>query len=310
MPYLIAEIGPSHEGKLEKAKELIRLASDTGVDAVKFQIYKAEKLVHPDVPAMVKTHNTQYERFKSLEFSYSEWSDLYQTAQDCNVDFLATCFDVESLNEWGNRLKYIKIASGDLTYHQLIRKAVNYGKPVLLSTGGAQKHEIKAAADIIPQYMLIVMQCVSMYPTPMEHANLGMINELKKKYRVGYSDHTKGIEACIYSAVLGCEVIEKHFTDKRRDYGDHIHAATPSEMERLVLKLDDIRTMLGTTKPVMYEDMTKLRRGAYASKNISKGDIITEENTVALRPCYGFPPHRRIGRKARKNYKGMDKING
>lgn len=305
MAFIIAEIGNNHEGSLDKAAHLIKLAAESGADAVKFQIFNADKLVHPSLPSRVKGYATQLERMKSLEFTDVAWMTLYHYAEDCGVEFMATCFDLEILDRWAPRLSRIKIASGDITFIQMIRQAASYGKPILLSTGGASDGDIAQAARWIGTDLLTLLHCVSKYPCI--YPNLGRIPLLKSKYgRAGYSCHTPGIDASYAAVCLGATVVEKHFTDANRMIGDHVHSATPSELRVLRDKITHLDRMMGTDiDPI---DPT-LRRGAYAVKPLEAGQNISDTDYICLRPSFGDMTEI-TGRKTRKPYGTLEAING
>lgn len=281
---LIAEIGNNHEGSLERAFRLIDLAAPH-CDAVKFQIFRAETLVHPSLPARVG-NGTQQDRLRSLEFTTEAWFRIKRHCEQQGVEFMATCFDVDLLKLWAPHLKRIKIASGDISYHPLIEAAAATGKPVIVSTGCALDEDLNTLTEIVPDERLTLLHCVSRYPCVRPH--LGRMAVLRRRFaHVGYSCHTPGIEACYTAAVLGAEVIEKHFTDERRTYGDHVHSALPQELAELSRKLKDLTLMLDSeaTPP----DMT-LRRGAYAARAIRQGESLDGSNLAWLRPERGSVP--------------------
>lgn len=311
---IIAEIGGNHNGSFAKALDLVDQAADCGVDYVKFQTYKAENLVHPSLKALpqAKGHDRQYTRFKELEFTDQQWDAIIKYCIYKQVGFLTTCFDEESLEKYAPRMDLIKIASGDLTYHRLIRKANEYGKPVILSTGMATYREIDVASKLVTRGNLTLMQCVSSYPTRDEDANLGVIPKLATLCpRIGYSDHTQGITACLAAYAMGAKVIEKHFTDQPElDFGDHCLSADPDQMKALVEECKRIDAMMGDQKPSESE-MTmrkEMRRGVYASREIPEGSPITQDDIIYLRP--ETPRTEIIGRRANKDHKYLDIING
>lgn len=316
MSYLIAEVGGNHDGSYSRAKDLIYSAAQSGCDAVKFQTYTADALVSKTAEAMPQAkrsgHLTQHSRFKSLEFTDEQWDGLIKTCKEAGITFLTTCFDVEGLLRFAKEQKFIKIASGDLTYFRLLRAAATTGKRVLLSTGMGSYKEIEEAAWHFNRDNLTVMHCVSAYPTPDIHANLGVIRELQKTYKsVGYSDHTQGITACLVAASMGCDVIEKHFSyDNSLQYGDHSISVTQNEMTVLVNEVKRIKTMLGTEKPceIELENRKVLRRGAYAARPIQIGLPISEADIIELRPATRRKPHELIGKRSRKDYEPYEPI--
>ena len=314
MTYVVAEIGGNHDGSLVRAKRLVDIAAQTGADAAKFQIYRASRLVHSHQPALPQAKAAgfarQIDRFRALEFTDKQWMLLIEHCAKRDIDFLASCFDLETLRQYAPYMHAIKIASGDLTFHDLIREAVEIGKPVWLSTGAATMEEIQAADRLVPLDRGVVMHCVSCYPTLNADANLGMIRLLAEKFHhVGYSDHTMGTIACKAAAAMGAMVIEKHFTDERKTHGDHPLSATPGEMESLVNHIRVLECMMTATTPAHCEQPSRktMRRGARASVKILKGDLITRDNVVMLRPA-GVPIDRLVGTKAKRDFEAGDAI--
>ncbi len=310
MTYIIAEIGGNHDGELPHVMELIHAAKDSGADAAKFQAYKAETLVHPDTKALpqAKGYKKQLQRFKDLEFTADEWHLILDECQRYKIDFLATCFDMDSLHTFAPHMKYIKIASGDLTYQRLLRAAAAHGKPVLLSTGMSRYDEIQKSAQFFSPDRLTVMHCVSLYPCPDREANLSVIRTLQERYRsVGYSDHTQGVTACIAAAGMGVDVIEKHFTLRPdQDFGDHPLSANPDQFAELVSHTRRLEQMIGGEKPSKEENPKEMRRGAYAARDIEVGEVLSEKDILALRPRNHRDPHDLVGTRARKDYKELE----
>ena len=314
MTYIIAEVGGNHDGDLDQALSLIQVASEAGCDAVKFQTYQAEKLVHPQDTALPQAqragYQTQLDRFKDLEFTQEQWDLLIKSCSDLNIDFLTTPFDLESLATYRSKMKYIKIASGDLTYHKLLRAVSETGKPVILSTGMGNLDEIKDAVRLFNPGLVTVCHCVSLYPCPDDQANLGVIDDLMQDYKsVGYSDHTVGYQACLVAAGKGCTVIEKHITlDSSRNFGDHPLSLEPEALSQMVKDIRRIEKMLGHQKPADKEDRYKMRRGAYAKHPIEVGQVIGENDIIELRPRKSRDPHHVIGKRARRDYKELEAI--
>jgi len=313
MTYIIAEVGGNHDGNLETALELIHEAAQCGCDAVKFQSYKSDSLVHPlekSLPQAKKAgYDLQIERFRDLEFTYDEWDIIVQVCEEEEIDFLTTPFDLESLSYFKDKMKYIKISSGDLTYHRLLRAVAETVKPVILSTGMATYPEINEASLFFNPDRLTVCHCVSIYPCPDSEANLHALSTLKSIYRsVGYSDHTEGLTACLAASYVGLDVIEKHFTLEHKNYGDHPLSLVPYEMKELVFHVKRINEMLGDIKPAYNEPRKTMRRSAYAKHNIELGQIITENDVIELRPQKGRRADKVIGTRATKNYKRLDLI--
>lgn len=317
MTYIIAEIGGNHDGDVVKAKQLIREAKQAGADAVKFQIYDASKLVHPELDALkqAKGYDKQINRFKDLELTQKQWRLLISMCNMLGIDFLATCFDLNTLSHYEPDMKYIKIASGDLTYDALIAHAAQFNKPILLSTGMANIDEIRRAYNLIPQSIPVtIMHCVSIYPCADSDANLNVIDYLKNYYKhVGYSDHTMGITACIAASTLRVDVIEKHFTlDNTLDYGDHILSATPDEFAELVQhdrRLNKMR-VFNSKAVIEVENAQHFRRGVYSARDIKQGCIINFDDIAVLRPATRTTLDSILGTIAVKNYKQGDSFDG
>lgn len=297
---IIAEIGGNHNGDLDTAIRLIEEAYNAGADAVKFQTYKAETLVHKDEPALKlarSRYKTQFERFKSLEFSQDAYRKLHSLAESRGLLFLSTPFDEKSVDILEHFVSAYKIASGDIDNISLLISVSEKNKPIILSTGMATIEEIEKTLQKLSGHPVMLMHCVSSYPTSDEDANLNSIPFLKNRFPqvpVGFSDHTIGITASIGAVALGAVVIEKHFTlDKAQDIGDHCLSLEPDEFREMVVHIRKMERMLGVRKkePAKSELAMKerLRRGLAASCDIEKGSIINQSMLMPLRPLKGIP---------------------
>jgi N-acetylneuraminate synthase/N,N'-diacetyllegionaminate synthase len=293
--YVIAEVGGNHNGDPELALRLVDEAASAGANAVKFQTYRAELLVHPDLEAMPLARarfKRQFDRFKSLELPWEAYEKIVARCRARGIDFLTTPFDLEALDQLASFMPAVKIASGDLTFHPLIERAARTGKPVILSTGMADREEIGKAAALIPAAQRILLHCVSIYPLKDELANLRAIASLKVAQAdavVGYSDHTIGIEAPLAAVALGARVIEKHFTlDSRQELGDHRLSLEPAALAGMIKSIRRIETMLGRGEVGVGEgemEMRRmLRRGVYAARELPAGTAIAMDDLVFLRP--------------------------
>lgn len=311
--FIIAEVGSNHNGDFAIARQLVVEAARAGADAVKFQVYRAEKLVSRDLPVMSHVqgqHRTQRERFKSLEFSASQWAELAAVADSTGILFFASVFDEDSADLIDPFVPVFKIASGDLTHLPLLRHVAKKGKPVILSTGMATEDEIAEALDMLASEQVILLHCVSRYPTPPEEANLRSIEFMRDRFRipVGYSDHMIGNIACVAAAAMGASVIEKHFTlDNTLPFGDHRLSATPGELATLVDSIRQVEAVRGEYKkdPGEAERRMKvpMRRSLHARTEIPKGTVLAAEHVIALRPGTDLAPKnvdRLIGRRARR----------
>jgi len=319
--FVVAEIGSNHNGDFDTAQSLIRKAAETGVNAVKFQIYKAENKILDSVPVVAHArgkYKNQLERFKSLEFNRSQWESLKKLADDLGVGFFASIFDKESLDEVDDLIPFYKIASGELTNIPLIREVARKGKRIILSTGFASLEEIEKAANEIPKDKLILLHCISAYPTPPEELHLNTIPFLREKFNVpvGYSDHTLGTLACLAAVSLGAVMVEKHFTlDKNQPLGDHRLSSEPEEMKELVSGIRLLEKMLGVARNDTVEAEKKMkapwRRGLYAREDIPRDTILTDKHIIPLCPENDFSSieiDNIIGRKTKVDLKKLSPL--
>jgi len=299
--YVIAEIGGNHNGDPEIAYRLVEEAANAGAQAVKFQTYEAETLVHPSVepvPIVKKLYATQFERFKDLELEWSVYERIIEICKERNIDFLTTPFDLEILEKFSSLMPAIKISSGDLTYPQIIKASAELGKPVIISTGMSTMEEIEGVVGLVPADQLALLHCVSIYPLPDEKANLSAIEAMKMKWpeiSIGYSDHTIGIEACTTAVALGARIIEKHFTlDKSQVPGDHPLSADPTDLKELMLRIERISSLRGKggKHPAEGEEGMgrQMRRGVYAASDLPAGHTLSEEDLLFIRPVTPLAP--------------------
>jgi len=293
--YIIAEVGGNHNGDFQKAVEMVSAAKDCGVDAIKFQIYIPEKLVHASQkphPILRDRYKSQLERYQSLYLKDEQVIELKNICSTLTIEFLATPFDTESADLLESLVDRYKVSSGDMNNIDFLQHLLRKNKPFLISTGMATVEEIDRIYSMIPRKHLTLLHCVSLYPTPPEEANLSAITFLSERYRdipVGYSDHTIGITACLGAVALGARVIEKHFTfDKTIEYGDHQLSADYHDMRRLVQQIRELETMLGRKKlersDAELEKREFFRRGVYASRDVRKGERITIDHIKLIRP--------------------------
>lgn len=327
---IIAEAGVNHNGSLELAYKLINEAKKSGADYVKFQSFKAERLVSKTAEKAeyqkktTKRGETQYEMIKKLELSLENHLDLIKYCKKKNIKFLSSPFDLDSidlLNELG--LEIFKIPSGEIINLPFLRKIGLLGKKVILSTGMANLDEIQNALNILTEYgtkkeNITVLHCNTEYPTPFKDVNLKAMLTIKKTFnvKVGYSDHTKGIEVPIAAVALGAEIIEKHFTlDRNMEGPDHKASLEPSELKQMVESIRNIEKALGHgIKKVTKSEAKNLiiaRKSIVAKKNIKKGEKFSEDNLAVKRPGTGMSPMRWyevIGKIASKNFDTDDLI--
>jgi N,N'-diacetyllegionaminate synthase len=320
--YIIAEAGINHNGNLNTAVKMIELAAKAGVDAIKFQTFKAEKVISVFAPKAeyqkrsTGTVESQLEMALKLELSFDDFRILAKTCEESNLTFLSTAFDPESidfLNKLG--LDFIKIPSGELTNLPYLRKVAQPGKKVLLSTGMANLGEIEQAIDILTSHGtnrddITILHCSTDYPTTMEDVNLSAMLTMQQAFKlpVGYSDHSLGIEIPIAAVALGASVIEKHFTlDKKMSGPDHDASLSPDELNAMVIAIRNIEKAYGDgiKRPGKGEakNLDIARRSIVAAEHIRPGELFSEINLTVKRPGTGISPMQWdtvIGKKAAK----------
>ncbi|MDD3626893.1 MAG: N-acetylneuraminate synthase [bacterium] len=304
--FIIAEAGVNHNGKLSLAKKLIDAAKAADADAVKFQTFKAEKLVTASAKQaeyqkknMGKTV-TQFEMLKQLELSKSDFRSLKDYSDKKGIIFLSTPFDIESA-DFLNSLKVplFKISSGDLTNLPFLKQIAGFKKPLILSTGMSGLKEVSEAVHEILDInkKLVLLHCVSNYPCRYEDINLRSIQTLRDKFKLitGYSDHSQGINIPIAAAALGAAVIEKHFTlDTSLPGPDHKASITPEQLKKMVEGIRQVEQALGTGKkmPVKSEEEVKklVRKSIIAVRDLNTGEKITSDDLEIKRPGTGIEP--------------------
>lgn len=322
--FIIAEAGVNHNGSLELAKKLIDVAAFAGADAVKFQTFKADKLVSKTAlkaqyqQQTTDASETQYEMIKKLELDESAHHELIAYCKTKKILFLSTPFDHESI-ELLDRLamSIFKIPSGEITNLPYLRRIGSLGKEVILSSGMADLGEIEDALDILtasgtPKEKITVLHATTEYPCPIEEVNLRAMQTIAKAFEIktGYSDHTNGIEIPIAAAAMGATVIEKHFTmNKTMEGPDHKASLEPDELCAMIRAIRNIEKALGDgikkPSPSEIKNMTIARKSIVSAKPIQKGELFTEINLTVKRPGNGISPMRYdelIGTIAQKNY--------
>lgn len=308
---IIAEAGVNHNGSLERALSLIDCAAEAGVDFVKFQTFKAENIVNKEAQkAEYQLKNTtgeaqtQFEMLKKLEMDRDWYPALIGRCEEKGVRFLSTGFDTESIDFLDAiEVPFYKIPSGEITNKPYLQHIARKGKDIILSTGMAHLQEVKDAVEVIEKEgvdrnRITVLHCNTEYPTHMEDVNLKAMNHIAKELgvKVGYSDHTLGIEVPIAAVALGACVIEKHFTlDRNLPGPDHTASLEPGELKAMVEGIRNIEKAIGGTgfkEPSKSEqkNMAVARKSLHTSRGLKKGCVITEEDLIALRPGTGISP--------------------
>jgi N,N'-diacetyllegionaminate synthase len=327
---IIAEIGVNHNGSVELAKELIQSAKNCGADIVKFQTWITEEIVDVHAPKadyQIKndTSQSQFEMLKKLELSFKDFKELKAYAKKLDVEFLSTPDDEKSLNFLVDELgmELIKIGSGEVTNLPFLEKVGKKNLPVILSTGMSYLGEVETA-----YYTLLscgakevtLLHCTSDYPASLCSVNLKAMQTLKTAFncKIGYSDHTEGIEVSIAAVCLGAGIIEKHFTlDKNLPGPDHKASLQPEEFKLLVDQIRNVELSLsgdGRKIPSAGELATKaiVQRGIYAKTQIAIGEKISMENLIFKRPVDGGIPVNEVrmilNRTVNKNIEEGGKI--
>ena len=322
--FIIAEAGINHNGSLDIAEKMVDVATEAGVDAVKFQSFCTENMVTSSAlkaEYQQKASNpeeTQKQMLKRLELDRDAHKKLFSHCQEKGIIFLSSPFDLESvdlLNLLG--LKIFKIASGEITNLPLLRKIGSLKKRVILSTGMADLEEIRVALDVLTEAGtkkkdITVLHCNTEYPTPMGDVNLAAMLTIKDAFKVevGYSDHTMGIEVAIAAVALGAKVLEKHFTlDRSMPGPDHKTSLEPYELRKMVEAIRNIEKALGNgikqPSPSELKNRRVARKSIVAACDIKKGEIFSENNITVKRPASGINPMKWdniIGKSAKKNF--------
>ncbi|MDC0249238.1 N-acetylneuraminate synthase [Flavobacteriaceae bacterium] len=329
---IIAEAGVNHNGDILIAKKLIDVAVEAGVDYVKFQTFKADKLVSKSAKKAIYQQSnindgddSQYNMLKNLELSHLDHLELIGYCNEKNIKFFSTAFDIEGvayLNELG--LEMFKIPSGEITNYPYLKAIAQIGKPVIMSTGMCHEYEIKQALNVLIKFgvsreMISILHCNTDYPTPMKDVNLKAMLSIKDNLdiEIGYSDHTLGIEVPTAAVALGAKIIEKHFTLDRTLLGpDHASSLEPEELKAMVKAIRNLELAIsgnGVKKPSQSEskNITIARKSIHLNKSLSKGHVICEEDIIALRPGDGISPmewNTIIGKKLINKKKKFDKL--
>ena len=326
--FIIAEAGVNHNGDIEIAKRLIDAASSAGADAVKFQTFKAEKLVckaAPKAEYQMETTDgaeTQYDMLKRLELSVLMHKELIQRCKERNILFLSTPFDIDSIKFLLDLdLPIFKIPSGEITNFPYLREAARTQRKIILSTGMSSLEEVRAAVNVLRgngAQDITLLHCNTQYPTPVSDVNLLAMVKMREALNVpvGYSDHTLGIEVSLAAAALGACVIEKHFTlDRKMEGPDHKASLEPDELGNMVKGIRKIEQAMGDgIKQASHSESNNVnvvRKSIVAASVIHRGDKFTEKNLTTKRPGNGINPMRWnevIGMEADRDYEPDEMI--
>ena len=318
-PYIIAEIGINHEGKINYLTKLIYAAKRSGADAIKFQIFKAETLA--DKNTKIKKYfysknkkETLYSMWKRLELDDRKLIEISKLSKILKIDLIFSIFDVESLKRLSKiKFKFIKIISSDINDFILLENLKKIKKKFIISTGMANEKEIQKTINFINKKNLFLLHCVSLYPCPPDKINIYRMLSLNKKFKikVGFSDHSIGINACLFALSMGANIIEKHFTlNKKFDGPDHAISADEKDLKIICDYAKNIHHLKGSgiIKPTNDELKMKriARKSIYAKKNIFKNEMFTKSNLEVRRPESFLEPallNKIINKKSMRNIK-------
>ncbi len=293
--FIIAEAGSNHNGDLDTAVGLVQSAAQSGADAIKFQDFTLETLICAAAyqKALGLKNNWQEEIIKNT-FKTGWHKIIADAARKAGIRYFSTPFSLEAVDTLDAFVPFYKIASCDITFFPLIKKAASKGKGIFISTGASYIREIDKAVELIKLYnppFICVMHCIMLYPAPLNSLNLNYISTLSERYGlpVGFSDHSPGIDASLLAVGKGVRAIEKHFTlNKDQEGSDHKNSLSPVEFKELVENIRIYEKIAGKNERIVsdreFNERTFARRGIYAAKNLERGEILTEDKLVFLRP--------------------------
>lgn len=293
--FIIAEAGSNHAGELDTAKELVDVAADAGVDAVKFQTYKAEDHIVKEsggIEYLEGEDRSQYEIYKDTEMPREWIPELTEYAEKQGVLFLSTPAEENSADALDPHVPLFKVESFNLSNHPFLEYLAEKGKPIIVSTGAHEYEEIIEAGEFLEEIGVehVLLHCVSSYPTPPERINVRAVETLQNEFDVpvGFSDHTLDpVTAPAAAVALGASVVEKHFTlDREIDSPDHEFAIGPAELNEMVTAIRETESVLGSGELGMQDieetGASIVRRFVQATEQINAGETITEENTEVI----------------------------
>ncbi|MES2808650.1 MAG: N-acetylneuraminate synthase [Bacteroidota bacterium] len=307
---IIAEAGVNHNGSMDLAKQLIDVAAEAGADYVKFQTFKSELVISKNAKkADYQIANTedevesQLEMVKKYELDKPKHIELINYSRERGIKFLSSPFDLPSIDlllELG--IEIFKIPSGEITNLPYLRKVAPLAKEIILSTGMCNLADIETAIDILLKNgaslnNITVLHCNTEYPTPFKDVNLKAMNTIGNafKVKIGYSDHTLGIEIPVAAVALGACIIEKHFTlDKNLKGPDHIASLDPAELKEMIKAIRNIDLALGNGIKQPSESEQKniniARKSIVAATDLKEGDVLRADNIYVKRPGSGISP--------------------
>lgn len=326
--YIVAEIGCNHNGSKELARIMVEKAKECGVDAVKFQTFKADALISRYAPkaeyqkVTTGTSDSQLEMTRKLELAPADYLELKKYAESLGLEVFSTAFDMPSIKFLEKNNQHVwKIPSGEITNLPYLEEIGSFqcpNKKILLSTGMATLDEIQQSLDILEKAgtkadEITILHCNTEYPTPDKDVNVLAIEDIKKHfpgYKVGFSDHSVGYIAAVGASILGITMIEKHFTLNKDFSGpDHKASATPEELKALCHNVRRMELLAGEGKKIVTESERKnkivARKSIVASHKIKKGELFTTDNLTCKRPGNGISPmewYKILGKTAEKDF--------
>ena len=327
--YFIAEIGANFDGSLEKAKEYAHVAKSCGADCAKIQSFKSKKIVSGKGFASMKLKGVHGSWDKSVDKVFEEvefpreWhKEYFEYCWKIGITPSSAPYDYEAVDLMEKiGTEFYKIGSGDITWLEMVEYIAKKGKPVMLATGASALAEVDEAVRVIEKTGnrdLVLMQCITNYPSKFESANIKVLNTYREAFGaiLGYSDHAPGDVVPLGAVSLGAKVVEKHFTFDRSLRGpDHPHSMEPQEFSDMVKRVRDLEKALGSSKKEVvaeeFETVIVQRRGLTAARDIKKGYTIKKTDIVELRPALGIYPKYKgvvVGKRARKSLKAGEPI--
>lgn len=322
---IIAEAGVNHNGSLDMAKKMVDAAAEAGVDYVKFQTFCSELLVTASASQAdyqrreaKSEDSSQLAMLRKLELSHANHLALVDYCNQKGVKFLSTAFDLPSIDFLnGLNIDFWKVPSGEITNLPYLRKIAATHQPIIMSTGMCDLATIKETITFllnegVSKNDITLLHCNTEYPTPFQDVNLRAMITLRDELgvKVGYSDHTLGIEVPVAAVALGAEVIEKHFTlDRNLSGPDHKASLLPDELRNMVSAIRNIEKALGSRLKTVTDSESKnivaARKSIVAAVAIKAGEVFSEENLTVKRPGKGLSPmkwYEIIGRRANRDF--------
>lgn len=328
--YFIADIAANHDGSLERAKKLCRLAKQAGADAAKFQHFKAQTIVSDKGFKDLNSQSSHQSKWEKSVFEVYEdasvpldWTpELKKYCDEIGIDFFTTPYDLEYVDYLDDFVGQYKIGSGDITWHKMLHKVASKGKPVMIATGASTKQEVIEAMDLLTKYdiEICLMQCNTNYtvdPKNFKYINLNVLRNYRESWPdvvLGLSDHTPGDVTVLGAVTMGAAVIEKHFTDDNNRVGpDHPFSMNPLSWKNMVERTRVLENALGDGRKIVEKNESTTvvlqRRSIRVDKNLTKGHILTGEDLTEVRPCPpdAIPPSiNLIGKSLTRDIKEND----